>query len=135
MREDTQEYLDKMFPDGWCLVYIQKNRDFRFSHHAPDEGAKEVIAPFWGLAKRVVRSRLFGYFEHGFEAEPTHDPGLDVDCLFCLKRLSAPLKTISLMKDGDKRSFFYRSHKDCYEGASAEEITEYESQLMDGIEP
>lgn len=133
MREDIQEYLDKMFPDGWCLTYLQPNRDFRFSHYAPDEGAKEVMAPFWALAKRVLRSQLFGYFEHEWETEPTHDAGLEVDCLFCLKRLAIPLKTISLQKMNDVRSYFYRCHKNCYESATPEEITEYESVLIDSV--
>lgn len=79
-----------------------------------------------------MRIDIFGWFSDT-GIIPEHDPGLGVNCIFCGKKLSSPIKTISLMKDGDNKSYFYRSHKDCYEQLSNNEITEIESSLIDNI--
>lgn len=79
-----------------------------------------------------IRTDIFGWFDdHG--PLPAHDPGLNVNCLICAKPLTAPVKTISLMKQGDNRSFFYRCHKACYENLPASEISDLESSLIDNI--
>lgn len=81
--------------------------------------------------------KLFGYYDEKTDwdkpATPTYDPGLETECLFCFKPLMVPIKTISLMKVGDAKSYFYRVHKECYETATPEEITTYESTLIDEV--
>lgn len=81
------------------------------------------------------RHYLFGYFK-GTSQTPEYDPGLEVPCIFCQKKLSKPIKTISLISmDTHKRdrSFFYRCHKECYEKLSPNEIALYESALIDNL--
>lgn len=80
-----------------------------------------------------MTNKLFGYFDSAVSDKATYDPGLGVDCLFCSKPLSKPMKTTSIMKDGDSKSYFYRTHKDCYDSASEEDITLYESSLIDSL--
>lgn len=80
-----------------------------------------------------IRKDIFGYFESALDEKPTHDPGLETICPICAKNLERPVKTISLMKDGDNKSYFYRTHKDCYEQANNETITEIESSLIGNI--
>jgi hypothetical protein len=75
---------------------------------------------------------LFGYFNDG-EQTPAYDPGLDVSCIYCQNKLSYPMKTISLMKDGDIKSYFYRIHSGCYMQMTSEEVIDYESSLIDKI--
>lgn len=36
MREDYQEALEKMFPDGYVITYVQKNKDFAYQWHNPN---------------------------------------------------------------------------------------------------
>ena len=79
-------------------------------------------------------NKLFGYFETAESQFPDYDPGLDVECIICFKKLSAPLNTISLYNPKDPRSYFYRTHKNCYESATPEEITAYESTLIDNLD-
>ena len=35
MREDHLEALDKMFPDGYLIVYTQPNNNIRMSYYNP----------------------------------------------------------------------------------------------------
>lgn len=74
---------------------------------------------------------VFGFFDKADQITPAFDPGLDVLCPFCLRQLSAPMKTISFWLPGDARSYFYRSHKACYEGATPEAISQIESAQID----
>lgn len=76
-------------------------------------------------------SNIFGYFEMAGQIEPAFDPGPEVLCPYCTKQLGKPLKTISLMRPGSGKSYFYRAHKDCYEKADPEEIQHIESTKMD----
>lgn len=80
-----------------------------------------------------IRSDIFGWFERGDEI-PKNDPPLNAPCIFCMKPCSVPMKTISLMKPGDDKSYFYRCHKACYEERTPEDICRYESSLIDNIE-
>ena len=75
---------------------------------------------------------IFGYFNASVQEKPAFDPGLDVPCPFCTSRLSKPMKTISIMPAAGNKSFFYRAHKECYEGADPEEIQHIESLKIDG---
>lgn len=79
-----------------------------------------------------IRKDIFGWFDN-LSDNPAHDPGLEGICLVCAKKLSKPVKTISLIKEGDNRSFFYRTHKDCYESLEKEDITNLESSLIDNL--
>ena len=80
---------------------------------------------------------LFGYFDSPDQTKPAFDPGLEIDCPFCDHELHntthASVKTISLMLEGDNRSYFYRAHEVCYDVAWLEQITAVESALIDAI--
>jgi hypothetical protein len=79
------------------------------------------------------RKDIFGFFDSPEQTTPAHDPGLETICPICAKKLSPPYKTISLKKRGDKKSYFYRTHKGCYEGETPENILELESSLINSI--
>jgi len=74
---------------------------------------------------------IYGYFDSPFSEVPAHDPGLEIDCPICYLPLSHPMKTISLLAEGDSLSYFYRVHKDCYEGLSPEQEAELDAALVD----
>jgi hypothetical protein len=76
---------------------------------------------------------VYGYFESPLSDVPDYDPGLDVDCPVCYQRLSRPIKTISVMADGDRKSYFYRTHKACYESLTPENETELDSFIIDMV--
>lgn len=78
-----------------------------------------------------MRNDVFGYYDSPEATQPAHDPGLAAICLICGKKLELPVKTISLMKEGDIRSYFYRTHKACYENANPADICLLESSLID----
>lgn len=78
-----------------------------------------------------MRKDIFGWFDSGNAEVPAHDPGLGTICLICGEGLRNPIKTISLMKDGDDKSYFYRTHKYCYENLSSDEVCKLESSLID----
>ena len=73
---------------------------------------------------------IFGYYTGRSQIVPTHDPGLEVNCPFCGKKLAAPMQIISFLVPGDSRSYFYRFHKACYDEDKACDI---ESILVDKI--
>lgn len=81
----------------------------------------------------AARKDIFGYFLSPYEDTPNHDPGLDTICPICAKQLNKPLKTISLMKMGDNKSYFYRTHKDCYDNADPDNILDIESSLINSL--
>ena len=78
----------------------------------------------------------FGWYDRADQAEPTHDPGLDVACPICNVRVGRhavrPIRTVSL-SDG-KRSYFYRVHRDCQDQASPDLVTDIESVAIDGVQ-
>lgn len=78
-------------------------------------------------------AKMYGYFDNPDQTMPTFDPGLTVRCPVCAVQLSGDIATISLMLDGDRRSYFYRTHVACYEQATANEIEAIESALIDAI--
>lgn len=78
-------------------------------------------------------AKIYGYFASPDQTAPTFDPGLSVRCPVCAVQLSGAIATISLMLDGDRRSYFYRTHVACYEQATANEIEAIESALIDAI--
>lgn len=75
---------------------------------------------------------IFGYFDAACQVKPAHDPGLTAPCPFCTGPVGdTGIKTISLMKPGDGRSYFYRAHKACFDEADDEEVQHVESLLID----
>lgn len=76
---------------------------------------------------------MFGYFSNPTLDLPDKDPGFDVDCPVCGRRLSPPVVTLSLMVPNDSRSYFYRMHKACSDGITPEEETDIDSILIDAI--
>ena len=78
---------------------------------------------------------LFGYFDDEASETPAFDPGMNTLCPHCLRMLERPVKTISLMKPGDGRSYFYRAHKACHERATAQDVQRFESTLIDSLQP
>jgi hypothetical protein len=78
-----------------------------------------------------MRTDIFGWFDDWKQTIPAHDPGLNGNCLICGKKLSRPLKTISLLKDGDSKSYFYRCHEACYDNTGSEDVAFIESSLID----
>lgn len=81
-----------------------------------------------------IRKDIFGYFDNPlFSDVPSHDPGLETICPLCADKLKRPVKTISLMRENDPKSYFYRTHKSCYENASEDEIMRVESSLIDNL--
>jgi hypothetical protein len=86
------------------------------------------------LKNELIRdlSRYFGYYENDEQTKPSYDPGLEIECIICGKKLSEPIKTVSLMPYYNRvSSYFYRTHKECYENLSAEEICKIDSLIID----
>lgn len=81
----------------------------------------------------MVDLSKFGYFSSADQDLPEFDPGLDIDCLVCSKRLEPPLKTISLFVPNTDRSYFYRTHRNCYDSLSDNQKTMLDSQLVDKV--
>lgn len=78
--------------------------------------------------------KLFGFFEDEREV-PTYEPGTEVSCLLCGKPLNYPanaIKTISIYAffHYAPRSYFYRTHKECYESTPESEIGDIEGSVM-----
>lgn len=81
-----------------------------------------------------MRTDVFGWFDKTDAFTPAHDPTVeDGKCPICGSGLIRPVMTISLMKDGDDRSYFFRCHKGCYENISDEELNLIESSLIDEL--
>lgn len=78
---------------------------------------------------------IFGYYDDEAQERPTYDPKLSALCPHCLTQLALPVRTTSLMIPGDERSFFYRSHKACDEGATPAAIEQIEGALIDSRTP
>lgn len=76
---------------------------------------------------------IYGFFAAADQTVPSFDPGLAVSCPVCLQTLRRPVKTISLMKEGDERSFFFRAHSECWQSASEDEREQIETALIDRI--
>ena len=80
-----------------------------------------------------MNKKVFGWFE-GHAETPSYDPGMEGTCPACGKQLDRPVKTISLMPDErNGRSYFFRSHKECWENLSDHEQWLIESSLIDEV--
>lgn len=78
-------------------------------------------------------NKLIGYFED-FSNTPKYDPGLDVGCLICMKPLSPPVRTVSVMKMKALKSYFFRTHKSCWESLNEKEQKMYEASIIESKE-
>lgn len=81
--------------------------------------------------------KIFGWYDDPHATEPAREPGFDVQCPHCGERVGRhvdrPIKTVSLHRPGSDRSYFYRVHKDCRERATADEICDIDSVVIDGV--
>jgi hypothetical protein len=78
---------------------------------------------------------IYGYFDDALQEKPAYDPGLEVSCPFCNEKINngighTKIITVSVMRPGDVRSYFYRAHKECYMAAPAEKIMELDSVVL-----
>jgi len=78
---------------------------------------------------------IFGYYESATQKSPSYDPGPDALCPVCMKELQYPenrVRTVSLMRaEFPQRSFFYRMHLPCAQGATDDEIAKIEGAVID----
>lgn len=82
----------------------------------------------------MIRSDVFGWFDSPYDDVPTYDPMLSESiCPVCSRRISAPMVCVSIMKEGDSRSYFYRAHKSCYGDLSEEDKMSLDSGLIDSL--
>jgi hypothetical protein len=72
-----------------------------------------------------ISLKYFGYFDSE-TIKPTFDPGVNVNCPICNKRLQRPIQTISFLCKA--KSYFYRIHKKC---ANLESEQKIESMIVD----
>ena len=80
-----------------------------------------------------MNKKVFGWFE-GHEETPSYDPGMEGLCPVCARQLDKPIKTISLMpEERNGKSYFFRSHKECWENLSDHEQWLIESSLIDEV--
>jgi len=77
-------------------------------------------------------NKMFGYFDDDSNT-PAYDPGFDMECPFCHKKLSEPMRSPSLMVPGDSRSYFYRVHRECDDRATEEEKQAIDSIIVDAV--
>ena len=81
----------------------------------------------------MKNSRYFGYFNSN-KNTPAYDPRFTVPCLICDKAMMpGTVKTVSLMRPNDNKSYFYRVHKMCEEGLTEDERIMYDSSLIDNL--
>ena len=81
---------------------------------------------------------IYGYFDDPLQRKPKFDPGLGVPCPVCTQDLELPVKTISITvprvnRDWSDRSYFYRTHKQCYDKLDAGGRTRLDGFLVDVI--
>lgn len=80
-----------------------------------------------------MTAKIFGWFNEANHTAPTYDPGLLVNCPFCDMPLSGNITTISLMLEGDSRSYFYRAHAPCYHNAMPLKVQAVDSAIIDAV--
>lgn len=78
---------------------------------------------------------FLGYYE-GAEQEPTVDPGLDIDCFVCIKPLKDKRRSTTsfVASTGGARSYFFRTHKECWDNLSESDRLMYEGSFVDNLE-
>ena len=76
-------------------------------------------------------SDLLGYFEAASQTVPAYDPPVTAPCIVCGKPMEPPRVTVSLLRLGDPRSWFFRADKGCWEGLTDGEQAAYESSVVE----
>lgn len=82
---------------------------------------------------------IYGYFDEPGQTKPTFDPGLDVLCPVCLRKLyeslAAPrpdtVGSVSVLGEHSSRCYFFRFHKKCWDAASPETQQRIECAVID----
>lgn len=87
------------------------------------------------MTDEQINAQYIGWFADAGEV-PEHDPKEKGLCPVCAKQVGKhnaenPLKTISIMKIGDNRSFFFRTHKFCWQSIDEDEQNAIESSIID----
>lgn len=79
--------------------------------------------------------KLYGYFDDPEQTEPVFDPGLDVFCPVCYQKLTGfrQIVTISLLVEGDNRSYFYRVHKGCHMNLDEAQQSNLDGLIIDAV--
>ncbi len=80
-----------------------------------------------------MSNRIYGWFSTPEQATAVYDPPHDAPCLFCGEAIfGGDVRTISLMwaDRDDERSYFYRAHKTCHEGATALERNQVDGLVL-----
>jgi len=86
-----------------------------------------------------MRKDIFGYYDEPTQTKPAHDPGPDGLCPVCCSlvgkhSIDNPVKTISLAVEDLKRrtrSFFFRTHRNCWDSTSPHNRMLIESSVID----
>lgn len=91
--------------------------------------------------KVTADADFVGWFDHVDQTTPEHDPGPEAPCPGCVRPVGRhsqenPLKTISVMAIAPgmpRSSFFFRTHKKCWEDLSDRERSLVESSVIDRV--
>lgn len=87
----------------------------------------------------LPRPDIYGYFDSPSQTTPAHDPGETGLCPVCVSPVgkhgpSNRLQTISMCLEAPElrdRSWFFRTHKNCWENATERERGLIESACID----
>lgn len=68
-----------------------------------------------------------GWFDDPRQTVPAHDPGAAAGCPICggFGLTNDNCRTVSLLAEGDSRSYFFRMHRACSEDRKAVEEVEH----------
>lgn len=84
--------------------------------------------------------RIYGWYDRADQPpdQPSYDPAFPGPCLFCGEQTSETnVRTISLMPTGPQvkrpRAYFYRVHRTCSAGATADQQNAIDVVVLDAI--
>ena len=81
--------------------------------------------------------RLWGWFDDSDQREPSYDPPHDAPCPYCFAPITDDdVRTHSIMAAGPsyaKRSYFYRTHRTCDDGAEDSMDGRMDGRIIDAI--
>ena len=78
---------------------------------------------------KILNQYLGVLFPSGVRIEPR-----TYNCIFCLIPLNPPVVTTSFIaSNGDEVTYYYRTHKDCRQKMSEQEIKQYEDSFVDNL--
>lgn len=85
-------------------------------------------------ARRDVTQKIYGYYDKRGQVDPTVDVAHEAPCLCCGSPVTpADVVTISMMPVGGTRSFFYRTHRTCFDAMTGEQREEIDRVVIDSI--